>query len=219
MAKLAKAHAHQAKPYRGRARKEGIIGEFTDKVNKSKGMVFTNYSGLTHKQLETLKKAVKKLEAEYVVTKNTLLKRALEQSHELPIRQAPFEKTQDEQGKQVTSHNEKNENTTQDLGLITYNFDQPTATLFIYNDIVEPLRQLSKMIKELKLPLIKFGILEGKPLSEADIMKLSILPSMPVLHAQLLGQMQAPISGLHRALRWNVQALVMTLNAVTNKKS
>ncbi len=218
MAKLAKAHAHQATAYRGRARKEAIVGEFSDKVNKSKGMVFTNYQGLTHKQLETLKKAVKKLEAEYVVTKNTLLKRALEQSHKSPIRQAPFDKAQGEQDKQVTSHNEKNENTTQDLGLITYNFDQPTATLFIYNDIVEPLRQLSKMIKELKLPLIKFGLLEGKPLSEADIMKLSILPSMPVLRAQLLGQMQAPIQGLHHALQWNLQSLVMTLNAIKDKK-
>lgn len=186
MAKLVKAHAHQAKPYRGRARKEGIVAEFSDKVNKSKGMVFTNYQGLTHRQLESLKKAVKKLEADYVVTKNRLLLRALESVK--------------------LSDDQKN------------HFQQPTATLFIYNDIVEPLKQLSKMIKEFKLPLIKFGWLEGKPLSEADIMKLSTLPSMPLLRAQLLGQMQAPIQGLHRALQWNLQTLVMTLKAIELKR-
>ncbi len=186
MAKLTKAHAHQAKPYRGRARKETIVGEFTDKVQKSKGMVFTNYQGLTHKQTESLKKAVKKLEAEYVVTKNRLVLRALESIN-------------------LSDEDKKH-------------FEQPTATLFIYNDIVEPLRQLSKIIKELKLPLIKFGILEGKSLTQADVTKLATLPAMPVLRAQLLGQMQAPIQGLHRALNWNLQSLVMTLKAIEGKK-
>lgn len=187
MAKLAKAHAHQAKPYRGRARKEGIVGEFTEKVKKAKGMVFTNYQGLTHRQLESLKKAVKKLEADYVVTKNRLLIRALES---------------------VSLSDEDKKH-----------FQKPTATLFIYSDIVEPLKQLAKTIKDFKLPLIKFAILEGKALTEADVTKLATLPSMPVLRAQLLGQMQAPIQGLHRALQWNLQTLVMTLNAIAQKKS
>lgn len=186
MSKLTKLHAHQATPYRGKARKEGIVAEFTDKVKKAKGMVFTNYQGLTHKQTESLKKAVKKLEAEYVITKNRLVLRALESAN-------------------LSDEDKKH-------------FEQPTATLFIYNDIVEPLKQLSKAIKQFKLPLIKFGLLEGKSLTEADVVKLATLPSMPVLRAQLLGQMQAPIQGLHRALNWNLQSLVITLNAIVQKK-
>lgn len=211
MAKLAKAHAHQATPYRGRVRKEGIVAEFSDKVERAKGMVFTNYQGLTHRQLESLKKAVKKVEAEYVVTKNTLLKLALEQSHKSQIIHSTGSGS-------PSSQNEKNENATQDSVLRTYNFDQPTATLFLYGDIVEPLRHLSKMIKELKLPLIKFGILDGKTLTEADVTKLATLPPLPVLRAQLLGQMQAPIQGLHRALQWNLQKLVLTLRAIESKR-
>ena len=89
----------------------------------------------------------------------------------------------------------------------------------MYNDIVDPLKELTKTIKELKLPQIKFGILEGKAISDKDVVKLASLPPLPVLRAQLLGQMNAPIQGLHRALNWNLQQLVLTLNAIKEKKA
>jgi large subunit ribosomal protein L10 len=170
-----------------RQKKEVIVGEVSEKVQKSKGMVFTNYQGLTHKQIETFKKTIKTMEADYVVAKNTLLLRSLSE-HKL-------------------SDSDKE------------HFTQPTGTLFMFNDPVTPLKELTKLIKELKLPTIKFGIIEGNIISATDVEKLSTLPPINVLRAQLLGQMQGPISGLHRALRWNLQSLVMTLNAVKEKKT
>lgn len=163
-----------------------LVNELTEKVEKSKAIIFTNYQGLTHLQLERIKRAAKKLEAEYVTTKNTLVKRAL--------------------GDKIDPETDKDK------------FTDPTATLFIYNDIVAPLKELMKIIKELTLPKIKFGIFEGKQITEKDIEKIATLPPLPVLQAQLLGQMKAPISGLHRALNWNLQSLVMTLNAIKEKK-
>jgi large subunit ribosomal protein L10 len=170
-----------------RQKKEALIKEYVEKIEKAKGIVFTNYQGLTHLQLEALKKALKKDEAEFVAAKNTLLLRALE-------------------GKvDVTTEKDK--------------FTKPTAALFIYNDIIAPLKHLTKTIKEFTLPVIKFGILEGKIISDKDVVKLSNLAPLPVLRAQLLGQMQAPISGLHRALNWNLQQLVLTLSAIKEKKT
>lgn len=186
MAKKATGKSYQTKPYLGRGRKETLVVGFSEKVQKAKGMVFTNYQGLTHMQIETLKKAAKKAEAEYVVTKNRLMLRALD-----GVSLSDEEKSQ---------------------------FQQPTATLFIYNDIVEPLKHLAKMVKELQLPVVKFGILEGKSITDKDVAKLATLPALPVLRAQLLGQMQSPIQGLHRALSWNMQSLVMTLSAIAQKK-
>ncbi len=168
-----------------RKKKEKIVTNLSEKVNKSKSIIFTNYQGLTHLQLERIKKTAKKLEAEYVTTKNTLIKRALK------IRNWKLE-----------------------IG----NWKEPTATLFIYNDIVQPLKELIKIIKELNLPKIKFGIFEGKIITEQEINKIAALPPLPALRAQLLGQMKAPISGLHRALNWNLQKLVLTLNAIKEKK-
>lgn len=61
-----------------RQKKEKIVAELLEKVVKAKGFVFTSYQGLTHKQLEDLKKAVKPLQADFVATKNRLLLKAME---------------------------------------------------------------------------------------------------------------------------------------------
>lgn len=170
-----------------RLKKEAIKAELLEKVEKSQAMVFANYQGLTHQQLEGLKKNLKKVDAEFVAAKNTLLLRALE-------------------GK-IDQAAEKDK------------FTQPTGALFIYGDIIEPLKVLSKSVKDYKLPAVKFGIVEGRVVTDKEVTKLATLPPLPVLRAQLLGQMQAPIQGLHRALSWNLQSLVMTLNAISQKKA
>lgn len=170
-----------------RQKKEQLVGELKDKVEKSTGMVFANYQGLTHQQLENMKKNLKKVDAEFIAVKNTLLQLSLE-------------------GKVDAEATKKY-------------FSQPTGALFIYKDVVDPLKELTKTIKEFKMPAIKFGILDGNVVTEQEVIKLASLPPLPVLRAQLLGQMKAPISGLHRALNWNLQSLVMTLNAIKEKKS
>ncbi len=177
---------NDTKVSKNRQKKEVIVQELLEKVEKAKGMVFTNYQGLTHQQIEGLKKALKPIEAEYVNTKNTLLLIALKDKMDTAA--------------------EKDK------------FIQPTATLFMYNDIIMPLKQLTKSIKEFKLPAIKFGFLEGKVLTEQEVVKVSTLAPLPVLRAQVLGQMKAPIAGLHRSLHWNLQKFVMTLNAISEKK-
>lgn len=97
-------------------------------------------------------------------------------------------------------------------------FQNPTATLFIYGDYIEPIKALAKTMKELSLPTVKFGIIDGKTMSAEDIAKLATLPSLPQLQAKLVGTLNSPIYGLHRALSWNLQALVMTLQAISDKK-
>ncbi len=169
-----------------RLKKEAIVAELLQKVEKAKGIIFTDYQGLTHQQIEGIKKSLKSLEAEYINTKNTLLLIALKDK--------------------IDTKEEKER------------FQKPTATLFMYNDIVGPLKTLTKSIKEFKLPTIKFGILEGKIVAEDDIIKISTLPPLDILQAQLLGNMIGPISGLHRALSWNIQKFVMTLSAIEKSK-
>lgn len=56
------------------------VARLKDKVAKSKGLVLTDYRGLTHKQIEDLHKALRAVEADYVVVKNSLLKIAASSS-------------------------------------------------------------------------------------------------------------------------------------------
>jgi large subunit ribosomal protein L10 len=169
-----------------RKQKEVIVDDLADKVSKSKALIFTNYQGLTHKQLEGFKKAIKPLESDYVVAKNTLVLRGL-----------------DKAGVKIED---------------PASLDGPTGTMFLYGDIVEPLKKLAKIIKELSLPTVKFGILDNQALTSDQVLKLATLPSRETLIAQVVGGLKSPIFGLHRALNWNLQKLVMTLNAVSQKK-
>lgn len=162
------------------------VAELSEKVSKSKALVFTNYQGLTHLQIEGFKKGLKKLDAEYAITKNRLMKRALEE----------------------------NKHSVADDAL-----DQPTATLFLYGDPIAPLKALAKMIKDVQKPGIKFGIMEGQTIDEKQVIKLSTLPPKEVLLAQLMGMMNSPLTGLHRALSWNIQKFAMTLKAIEEKKT
>lgn len=193
MAKKATGKTFQTQKYQGRPRKEKIVSEWTEKVSKSQAMVFTDYKGMSHMQLETLKKASKKLDAEFVVTKNRLMKIALKSS--------------------------KTFDTLDTSDTLDTHFNNPTATLFIYGDYIEPIKNLAKTMKEMSLPTVKFGLVEGKPMSASDVAKLATLPGMDQLRAQLVGTLNSPIQGLHRALQWNLQTLVMTLKAIESKKS
>lgn len=174
----------QVKTSANKEKKIAIVAEVKEKVDKAKAMVFTDYTGLTHKQLEDLKKELRKADAEYVVAKNTLIKLAL--------------------GDKVADQEDK--------------FQKPTGTMFLYGDVVLPLKALAKMVKELEKPAIKFGLLDGKVMTDKEVIKLSTLPSREVLLAQLAGMLKSPIQGLHRALNWNLQKLVMTLAAVEKQK-
>jgi len=173
---------------KNRAKKEDIVSEVSEKMERAKALVFTNYQGLTHKQLEDLKKKLREFDTEMSVVKNTLLKLALAKT-------AKKDAFKDEKA-----------------------LNNPTATMFIYSDIVTPLKELAKTIKEFGLPSIKFAILDNKSITAKEVTKLSTLPSREVLIAQFVSGLKSPIYGFHRALSFNMQQLVMTLKAVGTKK-
>jgi large subunit ribosomal protein L10 len=169
-----------------RQKKIVIVKELNEKIARSKAIIFTNFEKVTHKQLETLKRALKPMEAEYVVAKNSLVLRALEENKIKLEGENPLE--------------------------------GPTGTMLIYGDVVSPLRQLAKTIKELGLLNVKLGIMENKFLTGEQILKISTLPTREVLLTQIAVGLKSPISSLHRALNWNLQKLVMTLKAVADTR-
>jgi large subunit ribosomal protein L10 len=171
--------------YMATQKKIDTVNELTTKVQKSKSMVFTQYSGLKHKQLEELRKNVKKIDGEFVVTKNKLIQRVMAD-----------QKT--------------------DTGDV---LKEATATLFAYNDEVAPLKVLLKFFKTAGIGKVKGGILGKQMLTEAEVNRLAMLPNKEQLLGKLVGQLNAPIQGLHHALSWNLNKLVWALNSIKNKKS
>lgn len=57
-----------------KAKNIAVAEEIKEKFSRAKSLILSDYSGLTHKQLEDLHKKVKAVGAEFIVVKNSLLK-------------------------------------------------------------------------------------------------------------------------------------------------
>jgi len=169
-------------------KKIAIVSNLKDKIKKAKSLVFVDYKGLTHQQLEELRKNLKD-RGEFEVTKNTLIKIALRPD------------LVGTQGKPL------------DLDLAG-----PTGVLFSYEDEISPLSEMAKFIKKFQLPKIKFGIFGGKIYSETEVIRLSLLPGKEVLLSQVVGGIKTPLNGLVYCLNGNLEKLVVTLEEIRKKR-
>jgi large subunit ribosomal protein L10 len=71
----------------------------------------------------------------------------------------------------------------------------PSAIAFVSGDVVEAAKGLRDFAQANPLLVIKGGVLDGKPLTPAEIVKLADLDSREVLLAKLAGAMKASMAG------------------------
>ena len=77
-----------------------------------------------------------------------------------------------------------------------------TTSLALSEDAVAPARVMADYAKKLDGKFeIKGGFMDGKPVDLATIQSLAAIPALPVLQAQFLGTMLAPITGLAVVLK------------------
>lgn len=172
-----------------RAAKEQIVHDLTEKLAKAKSVVFADYKGLTMKQLSDLRHKLREQDAEFTITKNTLLERALPAS--LPFGGPQFP---------VSS------------------LEGPTAALFAYDDEISPIKILVKALKDTGIGTVKTGLLGKDILDEATILKLASLPSKDELRAKTVGILAAPLQGIVGVLQANLRNLVYALSEIQKSK-
>lgn len=71
----------------------------------------------------------------------------------------------------------------------------PSAIAFVHGDVVEAAKGLRDFSRANPLLVIKGGVLDGKPLTPDEIVKLADLESREVLLAKLAGAMKASMAG------------------------
>ena len=78
-----------------------------------------------------------------------------------------------------------------------------TSLALSHGDPIAPMRVINKYAKQLgdSKFTIKGGFMDGKPVSLETIQSLASIPALPVLRAQFLGTMLAPITGLAVVLK------------------
>src|SRR3954453_18493435 len=90
----------------------------------------------------------------------------------------------------------------------------PTAFTFVNGDPVLAAKALAGFRRETQLPEFKGGWMDGKELSIEEMEKLSRLPSLDVMHGQLVGMIASPLSGLVRTLNALLSGIAIALGQI-----
>ncbi|HET9720498.1 MAG TPA: 50S ribosomal protein L10, partial [Solirubrobacteraceae bacterium] len=93
----------------------------------------------------------------------------------------------------------------------------PTALAFVRGDAAMAAKALSDAGRALRLLEFKGGLMDGAALSAQDLQSIARLPSREVLHAQLVGTIAAPITGLVRTLNALIGGLALQLGQIAEQ--
>jgi large subunit ribosomal protein L10 len=163
-----------------RQKKETLVNEYVEKLQRSQAVIVAEYRGLTTKQLQSLRRDLRNAQSELAVAKNTLIGRALTEVG-LPTPES----------------------------LLT----GPVAVTFCYDEVAAPAKVMTKFAKDSKILIVRGGLLGQTVFDEAGVQSLTELPSKDQLRAQVIGTLQAPISGLVNVLAGTLRGLMNVLNA------
>lgn len=162
--------------------KVSLVDSLSTELGQAKSLVVINYTGLSVKSQQELKKRLKEVGAKMVVIKNTLLKRAGEAA------KLDAKLLSDE----VLSGQ--------------------TALVIAESDPVGFIQVLGKFAKEFEIPKMKIGIVDGTSMEANDLTKIAALPGRETLLAQVLGSLISSQYGLIATLQGNLQKLVYVLS-------
>ena len=98
-------------------------------------------------------------------------------------------------------------------------FDGPIGVALGYEDpaaLAKAIKEFAGQQEKLKL---RSAVLEGRLLDLAGLARVAALPSRQVLLGRLVGQMQAPVTGLVGSLQGIVRKYVATMGAVLAKRT
>lgn len=169
--------------------KEAIVSNVAEELKKAQGVILTDYRGLSVAQITELRKKLRDSDTHFTVVKNTLFKRATEGI--------------------VTPDPKLDES-----------LNGPTAVGFANKDAIESAKAIMDYIAANRnTPLkVKGALVDGRFYDAKQVDALSKIPPKPVLIAQMLGSMNAPITGLVGTLNGVVSNFVYTLQALHDKK-
>jgi large subunit ribosomal protein L10 len=148
-----------------RSEKEQLVSELRHTMTGAKALYFTDFTGLNVKRMTELRRRLRRAGIQYVVIKNTLALRAVNES-----------------------------------GLTAERLRGPTGVV-VSRDPVAAAKVLSDFARENEQrPAVKGGLLDGQPVTEAQVRQLATLPSREQMLAQLGASFQAPLAQFVGAL-------------------
>lgn len=170
-----------------KANKQDVVNRLRKQFQESASVICIDFRGVNVEKTTQFRRQLQELSVDYHVVKNTLARRAIQETSFKAL----------------------------DQFLVG-----PTGVIFCPGEPMEPAKILTKFIDTTNGALqIKGGIVEGAVFDAKGIQKVATLPSRHELHAQLVGALQSPISGLVGTLEGVIREFVYTLQAIAEKQS
>lgn len=159
------------------------VAALSQAMKSASSVIFVDYTTLTMKEGQALKKKLAEGQGQMLVAKNTLLRIAAREAN-LP-----------------------------EEALSETVLAGQTAMVLAQQDPVAPLQILGKFMSETDKTKWKAGVVEGSFQDAQGLARISKLPSKEQLVAQVVGGISAPLYGLVATLNGNIQKLVYVLDA------
>jgi len=103
-------------------------------------------------------------------------------------------------------------------GVDDIKLEGPIGAAIGYDDEIAPARIAHEFAKTNKKLILSGGYISQKYLNADQIKALAILPGKDQLRAQLIGTMNAPVSGFVNVINGNLRGLVTVIKAISEKK-
>ena len=172
--------------------KELTVTEIKEKLDKASSLYFTDFTGLTVEQTNELRDEFYNAKVDYRVIKNTLIKKALEQS--------------------------TNTKFTGQIDKLVESLEGPTGVVFAYDDPVSPAKIIKKFFEKLEKPKLKIALVESVAYDKSKLNELASLPTKPEIISSIIGSLHAPISGIVHAINAVIRDLASIVEEVAKKK-
>ncbi|MGQ9489282.1 MAG: 50S ribosomal protein L10 [Anaerolineae bacterium] len=89
----------------------------------------------------------------------------------------------------------------------------PTAVAFCFDEVSAPARVLTRFAKDSKILVLRGGAMGQFVFDGEGVQALTTIPGKDQLRAQVVGMLQAPLSGLVNVLAGPIRGLLNVLNA------
>lgn len=168
-------------------KKTKLVEDVLSLFEKTSNFTLIKFDKTTHKSLETLRKDLKKSDAQLKIMKNTL-----------------FEKV-------VNKLSSKNK-MFMDIRSKFFPLKKSTGLLSLKDDWSEGLKAFYNFIQKDKTLSFKFGLLDGQLYNNDEVERIAKLPGKNQLLANIIGSVKNPTSKLVYGMKFNINKFVYILN-------
>ena len=178
-----------------REEKAQVVAELKEVIDRASGMYFTDFQGMTLSHTTQLRNELRKAGLTYKVAKNTLIRRALDESGKL---------TEDLSKMLVNQTG------------VAFGFDDPVAPARVLRDFIDKTRATPTSPDK---PSLKMAYLEGVTYPGSDLKKVAALPTKKDVMSSIVGSLEAPMRGIVGALGALQRDIVYLVDAIEKKKA